>query len=84
MAKDKSMEIKILPLDGAENVGVMIDGELCMPDDVVTVPLSEARSLIHRERAIPASESKGKKKPTPKPSKEKSEAAKDKSDETKE
>lgn len=47
--KKKEVEILIV---GEENSGVIIDGEICMPDDIVTVSVSDARNLIHRERAI--------------------------------
>lgn len=47
--KKKEVEVLIV---GEENSGVMIDGEICMPDDIVTVSISDARNLIHRERAI--------------------------------
>lgn len=51
--KDKTMTVKIVQKPGIpENVGVMIGGEICKPGQVVTVPLSTGRNLIHRERAV--------------------------------
>ncbi|GFM38315.1 hypothetical protein [Desulfovibrio psychrotolerans] len=50
---EKTMTIKIL---GEKGTAVLIDGEMVMPDSVVTVSLDVARNLIYRERAVKADE----------------------------
>lgn len=48
--KNKTMKVEIIGTN--KNVGVMIDGEIRKPGDVVEVGLLTARSLIARERAV--------------------------------
>ena len=58
MAKSKKeMEIELVKAEGMpDNTGVFIEGEFCRPGDKLTVPLAVGRNLIHRGRAVKASE----------------------------
>ncbi|TIH12749.1 hypothetical protein D0S45_17415 [Marinifilum sp. JC120] len=52
--KKKEAEIKIVAVENDHDIqtGVMIDGEVCVPGDTVTVGLQVARNLVNREKAI--------------------------------
>ncbi|MFK4765470.1 hypothetical protein ACI3L3_11940 [Desulfobaculum sp. SPO524] len=52
--KKKEMTVVVVAPEGAANVGILIDGEMCREGDEVTVPLSVGKNLIYRERAVPA------------------------------
>lgn len=56
---EKTMMVKLV---GEKGTAILIDGELCQPDKVVSVPLDVARNLIHRERAVKHDETAAKQK----------------------
>lgn len=47
---DKTMTVEII---GPEGVGVVVNGEICMSGDVVSVGVNTGKNLIYRERAKP-------------------------------
>lgn len=53
MAKTKKeTTVKVKIIGPNKNVGVMVNGEICKPDDVVSVGPMTAKGLIARERAV--------------------------------
>lgn len=45
---------------GPSGVGVVVNGEICMPGDVVPVSINTGKNLIYRERAKPCDKTKAK------------------------
>ncbi|GEM_PF-1654915 len=56
--KDKTMTVEILGSN--PNVGVLVNGEICKPGDVVPAGVLTGKGLIHRGRAKPYTEASAK------------------------